>query len=58
MLTQNDFSKDIQVNPMIYLIQLMCYGSEKVTLIITLKLPPSYKGTKNLTRKQDSFTSF
>lgn len=42
---------------MIYLIQFMCYGSEKVTFIIILKLAPSYKSTENLTRKQHSFTS-
>lgn len=58
MLTRNDFPKDIRVNPMIYLIQFMCYGSEKVTCIVILKLPPSYKSPKNLTRKQHSYTLF
>lgn len=53
----NDFWKDIQVNPMIYLIQFMCYGSEKVTLIIILKLPPSYESSKILTSKQHGYAS-
>lgn len=58
MLTKTDFSKVIQANPMIYLIHFMCYGSEKVTFIVILKLPPSYKSTKILTRKQHSYISF